>query len=514
MGAARRLSAPVRGVFVACMLCLLGARALGQAPALERGEYKRILMGVECRIVLYTAGQASGATAADSAFGRINELDQLLSDYKPSSRLVLLGAGVVGEPQVAPDLVPLLVRAGELSMATGGAFDVTAGPLVKLWRKSRQSGQLPEPDAVRSALDSVGWRKLVVDEGAGSVTLLCKGMALDVGGIGKGFAADEAARMLTAAGVRSFLIDLGGDLVLGAAPPGRAGWTLQAGSAETPQLNRLLVLADCGVATSGDSYQFMEVGGVRYSHIVDPRTGQALRDQVCMTVLAPDGATADALASAACVLGPRAARRQFVEMEDVRLLVERPGLRPVFDGQTLAGWTTSGGRYDGHAEWTVEDGAITGREGPGGAGGLIYTERAYANLDLELEMRISWPFDSGIFPRMVPDKKGVQLTIDYRPGGEVGGIYSEGYLQHNETGSDLFLRERWNHFELRLTGEDMHLEAWLNGTSLCDYRLPDDAEFRAGFASSGLLGLQVHGSAGAPEGSAVQYRDIRIRELP
>ncbi|MDP6518549.1 MAG: FAD:protein FMN transferase [Planctomycetota bacterium] len=514
----RRGTAAGRQVSVLLVMVMLGAVAGAQADepglAAERHEYGQTAMGVEVRIVLHGNDDGQVAAAAEAAFERIHKLDELLSDYRVDSQLSRLGAGPMGEAQAAPQLVPFLARAEELSEATDGAFDVTAGPLVKLWRRAREEGRLPAERDVEQARSSVGWRLLGIDRAAGTVSLGKEGMALDVGGIGKGFAADEAGRILRAAGFNSFLIDLGGDLLLGAAPPGRDGWTIQAGSSETPAQSRLLVLSDCGVATSGDTYQYMEVDGVRYSHIIDPRTGQALRDQVCVTVVAPDGATADALASAACVLGPRAARRCLSAIEDVRLLVERPGFLPVFDGETLDGWTTRGGRYDGNALWTVEDGAITGREGPGGAGGLLYTERAYADLELELEMRISWPFDSGIFPRMVPDKKGVQLTIDYRPGGEVGGVYSEGFLQHNKDGLEQFKRDSWNHFELRLTGAEMHLEAWMNGAPLCDYRLPEDGEFRSGFARAGLLGLQVHGSAGAPEGSVVQFRDIRIRELP
>jgi thiamine biosynthesis lipoprotein len=469
-------------------------------------------MGVECRIVLYADDAVPGEVAATRAFDRIEELDNLLSDYKSDSLLSRLGRMRAGQAHAVPAIAPLLARARELSEETDGAFDVTAGPLVMLWRRGRAEGKVPAPKDLEEARARVGWKHLVVD--GDTVMLAVEGMALDVGGIGKGYAADEAARTLESEGIGSFLVDIGGDLVLGAAPPDRAGWTIRSGSGETPELNRTLVLSDCGVATSGDAYQFMEVAGVRHSHLVDPRTGMALTDQVCVTVIAPDGTTADALASAASVLGPRKARQLLAPRAGTRLLVERPGLRPVFDGRSLAGWTARGGRYDGNALWTVEDGALTGREGPGGAGGLIYTERAYADFELELEMRITWPFDSGIFSRMVPDKRGVQVTIDYRPDGEVGGVYSEGYLQHNRKGQERFIRDGWNHFEVRCAGADMHLEAWMNGVKLCDYRLPEDEDFRAGFARKGLLGLQVHGSAGAPEGSVVQFRDIRILELP
>ena len=181
----------------------------------------------------------------------------------------------------------------------------------------------------------------------------------------------------------------------------------------------------------------------------------------------------------------------------------------LFDGESLTGWVTTGGRYDGHASWSVEDGAIVGRQGPGGVGGLLYTQKKYAAFELEFETRIDYPFDSGVFLRMAPEGKGAQITLDYRPGGEVGAIYSDGFLQHNEAGTDRFKRDDWNHVRVRCTGFDMHIECWLNGDSLVDYRIPTGSR---GYAPTGLIGLQVHG-ARDDEGAA-RFRNIRIRELP
>jgi hypothetical protein len=187
----------------------------------------------------------------------------------------------------------------------------------------------------------------------------------------------------------------------------------------------------------------------------------------------------------------------------------------LFDGKSLHGWTTKGGRYDGKAEWTVEEGAIVGREGTRGSGGLIYTEKEYENFEVEFEVWISHPFDSGIFPRMKPrsegNQLGAQICIDYRPGGEVGAIYSDGFYQHNWAGSERFKRAEWNHFRLRCVGTPMHLKCWMNGEVLTDYQIPEGS---GKFARQGKLGLQVHGSAGAPEGSKVMFRKLRLRELP
>lgn len=185
----------------------------------------------------------------------------------------------------------------------------------------------------------------------------------------------------------------------------------------------------------------------------------------------------------------------------------------LFDGESLSGWTTVGGRYDGDASWTVEEGVLTGRQGPGKTGGLLYTERACENFILSLETWIDYPFDSGIFVRMVPPGggKGAQLTLDHRPGGEVGAIYADGFLAHNPEGAARFRREAWNQVVVRCVGQDMRLTAWLNGELLTDFALPEGSE---GFAPRGLIGLQVHGGEEVPPSQRARFREVWLRELP
>jgi len=185
----------------------------------------------------------------------------------------------------------------------------------------------------------------------------------------------------------------------------------------------------------------------------------------------------------------------------------------LFDGETLEGWTTRGGRYDGSARWSVEEGAIVGRQGAEKAGGLLYTERQYRNFIVSLETRIDYPFDSGVFLRMVPPGggKGQQVTLDFRPGGEVGAIYADGFLEHNPDGAERFRRDAWNEVVVRCVGRDAHVTAWLNGEVLVDYETPPGT---AGFAEAGRIGLQVHGGEDAPETQRAMFRNVRLRELP
>ncbi len=191
------------------------------------------------------------------------------------------------------------------------------------------------------------------------------------------------------------------------------------------------------------------------------------------------------------------------------VLAADPQSRPIFDGKTLDGWVTTGGRYDGPAEWTVEDGEIVGRT-KDGQGGLLYTARPYTEFVLQLEVRTDWPFDSGIFLRMAPRGKGAQVTLDTRDDGEIGAIYADGFLRHNEAGVKLWKKDDWNQIEVRCTGERMRIAVQLNGSALVDYEVAPDLE---GFAPTGLIGLQVHGDRTDPPKNAVRFRNLRIREI-
>ncbi len=186
----------------------------------------------------------------------------------------------------------------------------------------------------------------------------------------------------------------------------------------------------------------------------------------------------------------------------------------LFDGASLDGWVTTGGRYDGQAVWSVEDGAIVGRQGPDGEGGLLYTERAYANFIFVCDVWLTYPFDSGVFVRMVPrgGGKGAQITLDYRDDGEVGAVYSDGFLQHNEAAKALFRRDAWNRVEVRCVGSDLRLQAWLNGEQITDFALPEAGDE---YAPRGLIGIQVHGGGGEdPKAGMAKFRNLAIRPLP
>lgn len=282
-----------------------------------RHEFGEIHMGTRVRMVIYADDRSAAEAAALAAFQRIEEVEQALSDYRPQSESSRL-ARQVGEPvRVSTDLFSALELSHELSDATNGAFDVTVGPMVQLWRRAIRQGELPRPRRLADAQARVGIANLDLDPHRRSVTIRIPGMALDFGGLGKGLAADQALEVLRLHGLRSALVDAGGDVVVGDAPPGRAGWRVMLPPIDPRSIPSLpgpdsgipiLLLENCAVATSGAAYQFLDVDGVRYSHVIDPRTGLGVivpQGEIhAVTVVAPTGAVADGLASALSVLGP------------------------------------------------------------------------------------------------------------------------------------------------------------------------------------------------------------------
>jgi thiamine biosynthesis lipoprotein len=262
-------------------------------------------MGTLVRLVLFAADRPSASAAARAAFDRVAELDAALSDYRDSSEVSRLARAAGGPPvPVGPDLFAVLERAQDVGRRSGGAFDVTVGPLVRLWRRTLRTGDWPDPARRAEALSCVGSDKMHLDPAARTVLLDRPGMRIDLGGIAKGYAGDQALRVLRARDVSSALVAVGGDVVAGDAPPGEAGWVVVVEPDEPTRAGERLLLRQAAVSTSGDSQQWVERDGVRYSHILDPRTGIGLTGRRRATVVAREGVTADGLATAACVLGP------------------------------------------------------------------------------------------------------------------------------------------------------------------------------------------------------------------
>jgi thiamine biosynthesis lipoprotein len=284
--------------------------AAAEAGDLEKYEAAGTHMGTLIRVIVW----GEKPPPLREAFDRARSLDEALSDYRFDSelnRLCRAGAGAVSE-----DLWAVLEVAQRVSRQTDGAFDVTIGPAVHLWRESRRLGELPSAAEVRKARSLTGWRNLRLDAKSRQVRLARAGMQLDLGGIAKGYAADEMLRLLESRGFPRALIAAGGDIAAGDPPPGRAGWTVAT-------ITGKVEIARGAVSTSGDAEQFIEIGGRRYAHILDPKTGLGLTSRIAVSVQAGSGVLADAYATALAAMGEKSARRFAASHPELTVRISR-----------------------------------------------------------------------------------------------------------------------------------------------------------------------------------------------
>ena len=316
-----------------------GPSACGDDSSLERIEAAQPHMGTEFSIVVYAADAASARHAVDAAFARIAELDQRLSDYRSDSEINLLCAGAPHAEwmPVSSDLWHLLSLANQLSRQSDGAFDVTVGPLTKLWRRARRRHEVPPAAQLAQARQAVGYQYLQLDLPTRRVRLTRAGMRVDLGAIAKGYAAEQAGRILEAHGLRRWLVDAGGDLAAGDGPPGNSGWRIAIAPLEANEPpTRWLQIARSSVATSGDFWQYFELDGQRYSHILDPRTGMGVRGRSSVTVIARHGELSDALASTLTVLPPERGLELAARYSGTEALIIRERSEEAVE------WTTPG----------------------------------------------------------------------------------------------------------------------------------------------------------------------------
>lgn len=292
-------------VVAAWMSCHI---SITKALALERFEFRQPHLGTIVDLTLYAPDEAVANDSAQAAFQRIKELNKILSDYLPDSEAMRLcqTAGTGQAVQISPELYEVLEKSLEIANLSDGAFDVTLGPVIQLWRSARKQGKLPSRELLEAARERVGWQNIVLNPQERTAELRIKGMMLDFGGIAKGYIADHARAILQKRGIRRCLVSVAGDISAGDPPPDRVGWRIGIAPLDKPdgEPSRFLQLQNCSVSTAGDAFQFIEIDGVRYSHIVDPGTGLGLTRRSSVTVVAPQGVLADGLDTAVCILGP------------------------------------------------------------------------------------------------------------------------------------------------------------------------------------------------------------------
>jgi thiamine biosynthesis lipoprotein len=270
-------------------------------------------MAMPVRITVWSADRKSAETAIKLAFRRIAELDRVFSDFDSNSESrQLTKNGFNTNVNVGDDLWSVLSFSKWMYRKSGGGFDPAVGQLTRLWHQARRDGKLPAPADLRRASRCSGFDKIHLDCSDHLVRLTAADLRLDFGGIAKGYIGDKVIEMLSDHGILIACYEAGGDIVVGDPPPGTDGWSIDVGTGE------VLSVANCGLSISGDSVQFVDIGGERYSHIIDPRTGIALTNKRTATVIAPTGMLSDALATTGCVLEPEEFEKLLRKFTNVR----------------------------------------------------------------------------------------------------------------------------------------------------------------------------------------------------
>jgi thiamine biosynthesis lipoprotein len=302
-------------------------------PTQTRFSFEETHMGSVFKILLYSTDEATARRASRAAFDRIAALNRVLSDYDPDSELSRFCLKAGGPPvAVSHDFLDVLERSLKIHGQSGGAFDITIAPVGRLWRRARRERKLPDPVLLNRARALVGAQYLEIDHAHQTARLAKAGMRVDVGGIAKGYASQAAIDVLKDCGVPIALVAGAGDIVAGNPPPDAPGWKIAIAPLEpsAPPTPTLLI-KNAAVSTSGDAERYVIIDGHRYSHIINPITGMGIEDRASVTVVAPDGGTADALETTVYILGPE---------RGLKLVDETPGAAAIFFRLTSTGVKT------------------------------------------------------------------------------------------------------------------------------------------------------------------------------
>lgn len=311
--------APITSVLATCFVLALLSCSGRDLPYTQ----DTFVMGTRCVITIYGMDEAKASEAAGKAFRELHRIESVMSTWKEDSEISMLNRSGSGQPvKISEELFGIIEEAFRYSELTGGAFDITARPIVRLWG-FQDGGEpaLPSEEDIRQALEKVGYEKVSLDRSRLSVTMP-EGMELDLAGIGKGYGVDRSIEILRSEGVTDALVNLSGNMYGIGLPEGKDSWTIGIREPHGGEgIVGKLKLGEEGVATSGNYENFVTIGGKNYGHIVDPRTGRTVDHILSVTVIAPTALAADALSTGLFVLGA----------EEGKIAVESiPGVRAVF----------------------------------------------------------------------------------------------------------------------------------------------------------------------------------------
>jgi thiamine biosynthesis lipoprotein len=320
----RRSHAAALGLLLAISLSLSSSAV---TSPLQHYEATRLSMGCVYAIEVYGRDVRGMAATVGEAFDEIDRLDRLMSHYKPLSPLSRINRDAAAGPMpVEPELFDFIAAAIGYTRESDGAFDITVGPLMKAWGFFGGDGHMPSPAALAGARRHVGAAHVLLDTRARTIRFDQAGVELDLGGIAKGYAVDQAVRILRARGVPAALVSAGGSTIYALGkPPLSDGWQLSVQDPiDSRRTARTLRLSDRALSIAGSSEKSFEVDGARYSHIMDPRTGQPVQGVLSVAVVAASGTAGDALDDALFVLGPTRSREYLRKWPAVEVMFFMP----------------------------------------------------------------------------------------------------------------------------------------------------------------------------------------------
>lgn len=311
----RRFALPLIAVWIGVLghgpLVSAGQRAAHAGPAshppLMRVEKSLQAMGTTFTVAAYGTDAGNLEAILDASFDEVRRIDDLLSNYKPDSELSQVNHSAAKGPQrVSPEFFDLISACVQYSRESGGAFDITVGPLMRIWGFYKGTGKLPTKREIREALDKVGWKNIVLDPDQRTIAFRTPGLELDAGGVGKGYAVDRLVSKMRGYNVHAALISASNSSIYAiGAPPGEArGWKVSLRDPKHPERTiETVYLKDQSMSTSGSYEKFFKVDGVVYSHIMDPRTGMPARGALSVSIISPRTIDSEVWAKPYFILG-------------------------------------------------------------------------------------------------------------------------------------------------------------------------------------------------------------------
>jgi thiamine biosynthesis lipoprotein ApbE len=306
----------------------------GQGQELTLFKKAALSMGTLFEISAYVANKYKAEKAFNDVFKEINRLDYLMSNYKEESELSEINKNAASGPTTCDnELAYVIEQSLQYSDITDGAFDITIGPLMKKWGFFKEQGRILGKEELKSVLESVSYKNIIIGETVKkslfrdpsvvkTISFKHSGTQIDLGGIGKGYAVDMAARVLKGNGINSALMNFAGNIYAYGTPPGKDSWVI---GLQHPRKSEGLLgsfeIRDKAVSTSGDYEKFFTIDGERYSHIIDPRTGNPVKDIVSVTIVADNATRADALSTGVFVLGLDKGMALIEKLSDVEGII-------------------------------------------------------------------------------------------------------------------------------------------------------------------------------------------------